>query len=205
MTVAALDEITSPSLERRMYGGVLVEAVGFRVYGNPKAQPRVKARFIPRLNRAGVYTPHTADEWRNAVARAAMPVLPSAPLTTPLMVELVFHMPRPKCLMRKCDPAGPIPCPVKPDGDNLEKLVLDVLTDLAPALAYPKPMPMYRDDAQVFRVVRDKVYHAKDDEPHLEVLIHEWIAPPPVAILVAKTATGAAKTPRAGVAPAEET
>lgn len=104
---------------------------------------------------AGVYDPGTADGWKNCVVRDAREHRPESPLEGPLCVSLQFHFPRPKRLMRKIDPDGPIPHIGKPDRDNCDKAVLDALTQDG----------WFRDDSQVCDGRIQKLYHAKDGVP----------------------------------------
>lgn len=95
----------------------------FFVRGLPKASPRPRSRG----RGFGVYVPGDADDWKGCVVHYASKHRPPEPLRNPLWVELWFLNKRPKALMRKKDPDGPILCPKKPDRDNLDKAVLDAL------------------------------------------------------------------------------
>lgn len=127
--------------------------MAFTVQGVPAAQPRPRAAVV--AGKARVYNPETAKAWKRQVAAAGEHCRPVPMLEGPLYVSIIFLMPRPKRLMRRKDPAGEIWCPVKPDRDNLEKAVLDALTDAG----------WWRDDAQVCAGFSRKVYHAKAGSP----------------------------------------
>ncbi len=110
------------------------------VAGEPKAQPRVRA--FARGRHARVYTPDTADAWKQAVVLAVRAQL-WQPIRGPVAVRLRFHMPRPKRL-----PAAALWHTTKPDADNLAKAVLDALTDAG----------LWSDDAQVAELTALKTY-----------------------------------------------
>lgn len=83
--------------------------------------------------------------------------------TGPVEVRLEFFMPRPKSHFRangsrKAD--APRWVEKKPDLDNLEKAVLDALTNIG----------LWRDDSQVVRVSKSKVYC---DQPGCAVVVSE--------------------------------
>jgi Holliday junction resolvase RusA-like endonuclease len=125
----------------------------FDVQGEPKGQPRPRA--FSRGGHAAVYDPGTAEGWKGAIALAARPFLPAEPLDCPLRCDIAFFFPRPKRLMRAKDPDGPIPHTTKPDKDNLEKAVLDTLTQIR----------FWKDDALVYDGHVVKFYAAKGARP----------------------------------------
>lgn len=134
--------------------------IQFIVHGLPKPQPRHRA--FRRGNHAAVYDPGTAAGWKALVAHAADPYRPDAPMDGPLRVDLTFLFPRPKRLLRKRDSDQRIPHDKKPDRDNLEKAVLDTLTQLG----------FWRDDCQVCAGEVKKAYVAKEnDTPGVEITI----------------------------------
>ena len=129
----------------------------------PVAQPRQRAGVI--AGHAHNYTPakHPVNAYKAAVQFAACQAgLPRPLLEGPLVVSLAFYLPRPKRLMRKKDPDGPIPHAARPDRDNLEKSTYDALNKL-----------VWRDDSQVYRGVVAKYYHEKDGHPRVEMVIKE--------------------------------
>ena len=131
----------------------------FWVAGTPKATPRCKA--VNRGRHAGVYTPATANDWKALVAIAAAPLVPAEPLDGPLVVRITFFFPRPQRLCRKKDFSGPIPMDRKPDRDNCEKAVLDILTQIG----------MWNDDSQVFDGPPRKFYHGIGARPGAHIAI----------------------------------
>lgn len=144
------------------------EVIHIVVPGIPKPQPR--ARAYARGDHAAMYDPKTANGWKNSVAAAAIPHRPAKPLTGPLRVDIVFYLPRPKRLMRKADPSGPVWCHDlgRNDRDNLDKAVLDTLTDIG----------MWEDDGQVCCGEIRKFYHSKGGRPGAIITIQP--APPEV-------------------------
>jgi Holliday junction resolvase RusA-like endonuclease len=123
--------------------------IQFECIGIPKAQPRVKA--FSRGGRAGVYDPGTANDWKTVVRNACLEVWNKVVIDEPVAVELIFYLPRPKSHFKK---SGELNKPAdswvtkKPDLDNLEKAVLDALTDIG----------LWRDDSLVVKVSKEKVY-----------------------------------------------
>jgi Holliday junction resolvase RusA-like endonuclease len=110
-----------------------------------------------------MYNPGTAEAWKHAVAVAAHQFRPNEPLKVPLRVDICWYLPRPKRLCRKGDPDGPIPAPVKPDKDNLEKSTLDALTMAG----------MWTDDALVCWGETSKWYHPKGGRPGAVISISD--------------------------------
>ena len=132
---------------------VIIPYCSFWVDGIPKATPRTKA--FNRGKHAGVYTPNTADDWKMLVAIAMRPLLPGTPIVGPVVCNITLAFPRPKRLNRKIDFKGAIPMDKKPDRDNCEKAILDILSNTG----------VWRDDAQVFAGPVEKYYHAQGAKP----------------------------------------
>lgn len=99
------------------------------VLGEPKAQPRAKARACGGF--VMMYTPATAKEWKAAVAKAIKPYVTKTPVEGPLEVNLTFFMPRPKAHYLKAGLRSNAPTwhIAKPDKDNLTKAVYDSISD----------------------------------------------------------------------------
>lgn len=96
-----------------------------RVPGEPVAQPRVKARKAGE--HARVYTPTSANGWKDLVAHFAQKAAAEIGWTkpgrkTPLRVDIDFHFRRPSGY-RKSE----VWKRTKPDRDNLDKAILDAL------------------------------------------------------------------------------
>ena len=103
------------------------------VRGEPKAQPRVNHFYNKKLGAVRTYTPGTAEEWKSLIAEAARDKIPESPLRGPTRVDISFRFKRPKSHYRtgrrssELRPDAPTHHTNKPDRDNLDKAVLDVL------------------------------------------------------------------------------
>jgi len=134
----------------------LIESI--RVYGDPKGQPRPRACI--RGSHAGVYDPGTADAWKAKICSELWGA--RSPVTGPIRVDIVFLFSRPARLCRKKDHPGRIRHISKPDRDNLDKAVLDALTDVG----------IWGDDCQVCSGLIDKYYVAVEEKPGAEIKIY---------------------------------
>ena len=122
----------------------------FFVSGVPKAQPRVKA-FV-RGGHAGVYTPDSAESWKQAVRQQAIANAPESLMAHPVRVELDFFLPRPKAHHKRdgsVKPNSPVWHCKKPDLDNLIKAVTDAITDTE---------RIWLDDSQICEITATKTY-----------------------------------------------
>ena len=135
--------------------------IEFFVVGMPKATPRMKA-FV-KGKRAGVYDPGGANDWKALVFMQAKKYCPPQPIDGGVRCDITFYMPRPKKFDSKKYPGGLIPHTSKPDRDNLEKAVLDALTNVG----------MWRDDSQVYRGEVIKWYHGKGGVAGCRICIRE--------------------------------
>ena len=135
------------------------------ISGPPKAQPRVKA--FSRGGRAGVYTPSTADGWRQLV-KLGLSEFEGLGLTGPIEVEVAFFFDRPKSHHRTgryvdlLKDSAPDYHLVKPDPDNLVKLPLDVATKLN----------IFSDDSQVIKMLVTKEF-ADNREAGMRFILKE--------------------------------
>ena len=149
----------------------------FDVKGIPKAAPRKQA-FAKAITKAGkpvldakgrpkvmarVHQKNTAEWWKSQVVIAGKDWRPANPLEGPIQIRIIFWMPRPKRLLRKKDPDGPVLHTFTPDKDNLEKPVMDALTNDG----------WFQDDAQICMGKTVKCYHAKTGSPGAEIYIDE--------------------------------
>lgn len=134
------------------------------IWGSPKGQPRPRARIIG--NRAGVYNPKTADDWKSAVMVAVREVMPFDQFTGPVAVSMDFYLKRPKRLMRAKDPDGPIAHDTKPDIDNLMKSTIDAMTEVG----------VWSDDKLVACADVTKWYAAKGDRTGATVIVADFDA-----------------------------
>ena len=124
--------------------------IDFFVAGIPKAQPRVKA-FV-RGGHAGVYTPDSAESWKQAVRQEAVANAPESVIAGVVRVELDFFLPRPKAHLDKHGvpkAKSPVWHCKKPDLDNLIKAVTDAITDT---------QRVWLDDSQIYQITAVKTY-----------------------------------------------
>lgn len=154
--------------------------ITFTVRGTPAARPRSRSMAfkIKGSNRwtARAYNPSTTDLnaktsaerawaranlWDAAVKHAVLKLLPKEPLNIPLRIDVEAYFERPKNLLTKKAPNGPIPHTKKPDRDNLDKAVLDAL----------KSIGMLKDDCVVCQGEVQKWYVARDCAPGIVVKI----------------------------------
>jgi len=111
----------------------------FFVQGTPKPQPRQR-HFAMKLKtgqyKARSYDPGTAEGWKAQIALAARDYLPTTPIEAPTRLYLLFLMPRPKSHYRTGKYAGELKLTapywhtIKPDIDNLQKAVMDTLSQI---------------------------------------------------------------------------
>lgn len=134
----------------------------FWVDGVPIPQPRPRAKGG---GRKGVYNPDAKGlpEWKQAITVAICRNMDTPKLTGPVMVDIDFYRKRPKDLYRKKDPEGPILHTVTPDRDNLDKVVLDVMTKSG----------IWGDDGQACDGRIRKFYHAKNGRPGATITISQ--------------------------------
>jgi Holliday junction resolvase RusA-like endonuclease len=129
----------------------------------PVAQPR--QRSAVRGGIAMNYTPtkHPVTEFKATCKLALRQVYQGPPLTGSLTVQIQFVMPRPERLNRKKDkPWGRVAHTQKPDIDNLFKSCADALKGLA-----------FMDDSQISELLAGKVHAARDESPHVKIIITE--------------------------------
>lgn len=137
---------------------VFPHVVRFFVPGIPIGEPRARATaFTPKGGakaKARVYKPTTgkAADWREAIAMIASRVHPpfgNARFEGPVIASLDFFFERPSSCKGQAWRCS------KPDVDNLEKLIFDVLTTSG---------RFWKDDAQVAAVRTRKLYVVPDPE-----------------------------------------
>lgn len=126
-------------------------AINFIVPGNPQGKGR------PRFSRNGhhTYTPKKTTDYENLIKRCYLEQSNyKIPINVPVRISIlaVFSMPKNTSkanklhmILKKIRPCK------KPDGDNIEKAVLDALNGIA-----------YEDDRQVVMCEWEKVYHEKN-------------------------------------------
>lgn len=154
-----------------------VEAIELTIAGTPRARPRARhtARIIrgkavsmsyqPKkltINRkTGKPTPDSlawvrAQAWYDAVHAALWKHgRPAQPWTGPVRCTIDVYFERPQRLLKKSSPAEAMRHTAKPDRDNLDKSILDALTEAG----------LWEDDAQVCDGPVRKWYVAKGCGP----------------------------------------
>ena len=154
--------------------------IKIRVHGEPKGQPRPRAfarrmgdgKFVARVFESG-----TAEGWKSLIAAEAAKHRPAEPISGPVFVDAYFVFPRPKSHYRAGKHAHELRADApawhtsKPDRDNLDKALLDALTQLG---------GFWRDDCQVCAGVLQKSYgprpgvliviESDDSRPSIEVM-----------------------------------
>lgn len=139
----------------------------------PKGQPRLR-HFLRKGNyedweswkKIGTYTPSVAKQFKQDISIAAINAgLKGKLLHAAIQVEMEFQMPRPQSHLRADGTVKPgYPkhwTESKPDLDNIEKALLDALTDTQ----------VWVDDDLVCKVIKSKVYSHPDSEPTTKVKI----------------------------------
>lgn len=144
---------TPPAARRTLHLRLWEPILTVFVQGSPKAQPRMKATAIGGFAR--VYDPGTAKPWRERVWAHLLPFKPPVPLDEPLRLELEFLFERPASHWSKrggLKPSAPLDHEQKPDLDNLEKAIMDELTQQG----------FLRDDSRIVSKGTEKFW---SDEP----------------------------------------
>ena len=104
--------------------------------------------------------------WRDAIERQAKPYAPADPWTVPVRVDLVFYFERPQYMLEAKWPNGPILHTGKPDRDNLDKPILDVM-----AWDEERRWGFWKNDSHVCDGRIQKFYAARGCGPGAEVTI----------------------------------
>ena len=122
--------------------------IKFTVYSNaiPKGRPRFSKRGF-------VYTPKGTQKWETLVKVIAQGHRPPQLLDTPLRVELVFWVQRPKSRPKKC-----LYPDRRPDLDNLGKAVVDALEGI-----------IFTNDSRIV----DKILKKRYGTPRVEITISD--------------------------------
>jgi len=141
-----------------------VPEIAFIVEGVPVPQPRQRHRVLQTANGPQVqnYTPsrHPVQAFKQHCQLAARQAHQGPPLAGPVVLSLVFVLPRPQAMQWKSRPTPRVPHVGRPDLDNLMKSIADSLKGL-----------VWADDAQVTRVEMSKWYASGDEQPHVRVRV----------------------------------
>ena len=135
----------------------------FHVDCVPVGQARARA-YVTKSGHAGVYDAGNATSFKQALAWTAKLYRPQVLLTCPVRVSWTAYFPRPKALCRAKDPDGVVLHTVKPDRDNIDKAILDALTDAG----------WWKGDQLVCSGELEKFYHGKNGRPGLDIDIEVW-------------------------------
>tara|TARA_Y100000310_G_C20401695_1_gene677713 strand:+ start:359 stop:769 length:411 start_codon:yes stop_codon:yes gene_type:complete len=134
--------------------------ISFTIPGKPKPLKRHRSTKFGHM-----YDPSSKDKKQIWLQIAKFK--PRTPLAGDIMVKLIFHMPRPlnhyragkyKHLLKDNMPENHS---IKPDLDNLVKLILDTISGKDRIIC---------DDSQICMLQAEKLY---DEEPRTEVIIEE--------------------------------
>lgn len=142
----------------------------------PVAQPRPRA--VGRLSKGKVVArvhehtsikqadgsrkPHPIVAFKATCRMAAEQAYNGPPLSGPVVMRLMFVMPRPNNMIWKSKPMDVVEHTKKPDKDNLEKAVKDALTGI-----------VWVDDSQVWASEVFKVIASGQEQPHVSIKIIE--------------------------------
>ncbi len=126
-------------------------------------EPKAKARA--RMTKAGIaYTPKKTVEYENWVKQCFVLSGNKKPLQGQIEAEIIAYFKMPKSISKKKKAqmiAGEIRPTKKPDTDNIAKIILDSLNDLA-----------YADDKQVVKLTVHKWF---SEEPRVEIILKEVV------------------------------
>lgn len=139
--------------------------IEFFVEGIPKAQARPCAFYNKKTGRAGVYDKGNSAEWKSKIVDACVKNEIKSFGSCCIHLEMVFHMPRPKSHFVSNNMAKGLKNDStdlhtsRPDLDNLEKAVMDAMTDYG----------VWQDDSFVCSKRSVKIY--ADNEVGMSVTI----------------------------------
>jgi Holliday junction resolvase RusA-like endonuclease len=135
--------------------------IRFTLQVEPMSLQSSGKRMIIRGGKPLFFKNAKAAEYQRTIKVLAKEYAPTEPFSGPLIVDFVFIIARPGRLNRKSDPAGLIPCPARPDRDNLQKGTQDALSDF------------WIDDGQIYDGRTAKFYAEKDGDPRIIVTIRQ--------------------------------
>lgn len=140
----------------------MTDTLHIRINGEPRGKQR------PRFTKQGrTYTPKETRQYEQEIREAALKAAAilgyaKPPADCPVQVHITSHCAIPKSWSRKKREAaqqGKIRPTVKPDADNIGKIICDALNEIA-----------YHDDKQVVELLVSKRY-ARHGEPHVGVTV----------------------------------
>lgn len=156
------------------------DRVAFYVPGVPVAKQRPRGTIKKRKGARGIKPEDYYIQWYSQEKKgrlyeqaARWPItvaMRNRPIFTgPVSVRFVFFFPVPPSwpkAKQRLALAGMLPHSVKPDIDNVEKIILDACNGLA-----------WTDDARVCSLAKDKMYAPEGREPGVYVSIEAWRKP----------------------------
>lgn len=141
--------------------------IQFTVPGAPQGMDRARSRFQSNGRGGGFiqhYTTKESRDYKALIGLFARSRRPEKPWEGPIRVDVIAYLERPKYLQTRKSPAHAIWCTQKPDRDNIDKAVLDAITDVG---------GFWLDDKQVCCGGVAKCYAAKDCQPGLVIRISQ--------------------------------
>jgi len=120
-------------------------------------------RGFVRNGKLMFFTDKEKKNYQATVSLHAAAHKPHTPLSGPVELEMIFVVPRPKYLQARKFADGLIPCPKKPDYDNLAKGTQDALSTTG----------FWLNDSQIFDARIRKFYAERSGAPRIEVRIKE--------------------------------
>jgi Holliday junction resolvase RusA-like endonuclease len=119
-------------------------------------------RVMVKNGRPVFFKQKKASDWEKIVGWYSTPYRPATPFTGPLRMSVVFVLKRPVALNAKKFTRDRIPCPKRPDLDNLQKNLQDSVKGF------------WEDDSQIVSLFLKKVYAATDETPKIEISISQY-------------------------------
>lgn len=131
------------------------------ILGEPKAKQAMK--FFKRGNFIGTYQPKVVENYRDSVRLQVAGIMAKegiSPIQTAVSLNAKFYFCKPKSRQRKATAGIDLVKTTRPDLDNLEKALKDGMEGI-----------LFRDDAQVWKV--DKEKWETDGQARTEITV-EW-------------------------------
>lgn len=137
--------------------------IQFTVPGEPEGMQRPRAGF--RKGRGGkkfiqMYSPAESVAYKQKIALFAQSRRPDQPWDGPIRLDWIAYMERPQYLMKPTSPRHAIWCRQKPDRDNIDKAIMDAITQVG---------GFWLDDKDVCFGAIAKLYRAMDSQPGLVI------------------------------------
>jgi len=128
--------------------------------GEPISQPRCRATCFGGKSRLYTPTKNGIAEYKAAIRIEAARCFEGPMLDCPIEVDCIFVFSRPKRLQWKTRPMPRLPMTALRDRDNLDKAVLDALTNV-----------VWTNDKLVFDGRVSKWYADGGEQPHTTIMI----------------------------------